>query len=355
MNFSRGILESRKQTYGNLKKILKCLPLETPTEIELAPGKKIRVTLFDANHCIGAVMFLIEGSSKSILYTGDIRAESWLVETMKQHPVLIPYAAGIKTIDTIYLDTTFAAKTAIYQEFPSKADGIKELLSKVAEYPEKTKFFFVSWTFGYENVWMALSSFLSSQIHLDRYRYRLYKSIAAQGGALFPKEYAYLCGYDLGNHKKIGCLTMNDEVRIHSCEQGAGCMYMEEEGENEAVVIIPVVTRMNGIELMEKGAGGGKGDMDSAQEVELPDAIAMNHLLVLCQKRIKDEAALKEVTEYIMSSYKSARQKLTIDRYFDDDVYDTKIESIIDELVNMTKKKPRSSCQGLDRINALAT
>jgi DNA cross-link repair 1C protein len=128
MNFTRGILETRKQTYRHLRRILKCIPLEAPTVIELAPGKEIRVTLFDANHCIGAVMFLIEGDGKSILYTGDIRAESWLIDTMKQNPVLIPYAAGIKILDTIYLDTTFATKKKIYHEFPSKADRITELL-----------------------------------------------------------------------------------------------------------------------------------------------------------------------------------------------------------------------------------
>ena len=89
MNFSKGILESRKQHYGHLAKLLVSLkprvketkakrkkrpiPLNTPTEIELTPVQRIRVTLLDANHCPGAVMFLIEGQGKAILYTGDIR------------------------------------------------------------------------------------------------------------------------------------------------------------------------------------------------------------------------------------------------------------------------------------------
>jgi DNA cross-link repair 1C protein len=53
------------------------IPLNTPTEIELTPLKRIRVTLLDANHCAGAVMFLIEGQGKAILYTGDIRGISF--------------------------------------------------------------------------------------------------------------------------------------------------------------------------------------------------------------------------------------------------------------------------------------
>lgn len=77
MNFAKGILESRIQTYHHLKKILKTIPLETPTVIEIRPGYEIRVSLFDANHCVGAVMFLIEGQGNAILYTGDIRSETW--------------------------------------------------------------------------------------------------------------------------------------------------------------------------------------------------------------------------------------------------------------------------------------
>lgn len=52
------------------------IPLNTPTEIELTPRLRIRATLFDANHCLGAVMFLIEGDGKAVLYTGDIRCMS---------------------------------------------------------------------------------------------------------------------------------------------------------------------------------------------------------------------------------------------------------------------------------------
>jgi Cft2 family RNA processing exonuclease len=89
MNFNNGILESRRLHYKHLAKLLvgapyqiyklrtdpvqRPIPLNTPTNIELTPRLSIRVTLLDANHCTGAVMFLIEGDGKAILYTGDIR------------------------------------------------------------------------------------------------------------------------------------------------------------------------------------------------------------------------------------------------------------------------------------------
>lgn len=76
INYANGVLEARVQRYRHLKKLLvggtrlaagrvyadihivqKPLPLETPTVLELEPGNQIQVTLFDANHCPGAVMF----------------------------------------------------------------------------------------------------------------------------------------------------------------------------------------------------------------------------------------------------------------------------------------------------------
>lgn len=113
-----------------MRTLAKPLPLDTPTTIELAPGNIIRVTCIDANHCVGAAMFLIEGDGKAILYTGDIRAEVWWVNSLVQNPVLLPYTLGPRRLDCIYLDTTFATKNQPYREFPSKAAGIQELLGK---------------------------------------------------------------------------------------------------------------------------------------------------------------------------------------------------------------------------------
>lgn len=67
-------------------------------------------------------------------------------------------------MDKIYLDTTFARATHLYNNFPSKAEGLAELVRKVKSYSDDTVFYFRAWTFGYEEVWMALSSALHAKV-----------------------------------------------------------------------------------------------------------------------------------------------------------------------------------------------
>ncbi|KAK5018274.1 swr1 complex component [Cryomyces antarcticus] len=285
MNFAKGILESRKQTYRSLKNVLKAIPLETPTLIELSPGKSIRVTLFDANHCTGAVMFLIQGDGKAILYTGDIRSEAWWVDSLIRNPILIPYTKGSQRLDTVYLDTTYALDSAPYRSFPSKADGLKELLDKVSHYPEETVFYLESWTFGYEDVWVALAAFFNTRVHLDRYRRSLYKSLSGVDSRLLSREVPALCGSDVGNHYQAGCLTSDPSVRLHSCERGTPCWIHS----HDCVRITPIISRLdNGVELPELGAGGGKGDLSQMPELEISDLNAVEQLMDFVAERLDD-------------------------------------------------------------------
>lgn len=141
-------------------------------------------------------MFLIESSSKAVLYTGDIRctfeatsnivqllitlmlyaAEPWWVNTIVRNPIVVPYTCGLRRLDKIYLDTTFASNTDSHRAFPTKAEGLSELLTKISRYPASTVFHFHAWTLGYEEVWIALASALGSQV-LSRSPLTIFKEL----------------------------------------------------------------------------------------------------------------------------------------------------------------------------------
>ena len=313
INFAKGILESRKQHYRHLKLVLRALPLHTCTELELGPKSKIRVTLIDANHCPGSVMFLIEDDFKAILYTGDVRAEPWWVNSLVQNPFLLPYCCGHKHFDCLYLDTTFSTHDDAYRHFPTKAEGLQELLSTITKFPADTVFYFRAWTLGYEHVWMAMANLLRCQVHVDDYQLKLFSGIAETGRDGYSMfEGPALVGFPIGNHTHPGCLAANPDTRLHSCEPGTAC-HTELKKKN-VVWITPIISRMrDGTELLELGAGGGLGDLYQTPELEVADAATLEAFRLLCKDILKDEAAFEKVDQSIQAMLSSGSSKIPLD------------------------------------------
>ncbi|XP_070795953.1 5' exonuclease Apollo [Pituophis catenifer annectens] len=78
------------------------------------------VTLIDANHCPGSVMFLFEGYFGVILYTGDFR----YTPNMQQDPVL----RNSKLINFLYLDNTNCRPEIILPSQEQAIEQIKKLI-----------------------------------------------------------------------------------------------------------------------------------------------------------------------------------------------------------------------------------
>jgi len=312
INYAKGILEARKQTYRHLQKVLRALPMQTPVDFEPRPNLKLRVTLFDANHCPGAVMFLVEGSGKAILYTGDVRSEPWWVNSIVRNPYLIPYAAGQRRFDCIYLDTTFASHDDMYKDFQTKAEGLRELLSKVSQCPPDSIFYFRAWTLGYEDVWLALSTTLDSKVHVDQYQLRLFRSLVEGTENYHTAEAGALVGCAIGNATQEGCLTTDEGARIHSCEPGTACH--DRLTKNKKVIwLTPIISRLqDGTELAEIGAGGGGGDLYQIPELEMNDMVALNALQTLCADIIKDKDTLDRILSTFARAQDTGSSKLSL-------------------------------------------
>ncbi|XP_053447240.1 5' exonuclease Apollo isoform X1 [Nycticebus coucang] len=83
------------------------------------------VTLIDANHCPGSVMFLFEGYFGTILYTGDFR----YTPSMLNEPALM---LG-KQIDTLYLDNTNCNPDVV---LPSRQEAAHQIVQLIQKHPQ---------------------------------------------------------------------------------------------------------------------------------------------------------------------------------------------------------------------------
>lgn len=227
---------------------------------------------------------MFEDDKKSALYTGDTRLEPWFVNALVSRPCLAQYAAGLRTIDTVYLDTSFSERDVVFEP---KAEGLKQLLQTVASYPLDTIFYLHAWTFGYEEVWTALAKALRSKIHVDEYKMRLYKSLSVDtagmtGDSEFGDHFvaldpvaSSLVGFACANTFHKGCLTTeeayNDQpVRIHSCEKGLGHCRTIQNTVSQVVWISPIVCRLpyGRGEMTEVGVGGGGDDLNKEADLK---------------------------------------------------------------------------------------
>ncbi|CAL8074748.1 unnamed protein product [Orchesella dallaii] len=114
------------------------------------------VTLIDANHCPGSVMFIFRlKTGQTILHTGDFR----YTPDMLQNPHL-----ACMRIDTLYLDTTYCSPQ---YDFPTQSESISVVISYIKrqlEYRPKTLVLCGSYLIGKERVYFTLAEALGSKV-----------------------------------------------------------------------------------------------------------------------------------------------------------------------------------------------
>lgn len=110
------------------KKLIHPLSLDTPHIIYLDQEhrEQMTVTVIDANHCPGAVMFLFEGYFGTILHTGDFRFHLPMIED----PPLNKYEGKI---DVLYLDNTYCSPAC---RFASRDEAATEIIDIIKAHPE---------------------------------------------------------------------------------------------------------------------------------------------------------------------------------------------------------------------------
>lgn len=166
------------QQLGVDKEYLHPLPLNTPTVIE-SNGRPITVTLFDANHCPGAVMFLFQIGKRNILHVGDFR---WNTQFMLQHaPPLRAMSNKQMALDELFLDTTYCnekytlpnQKVAINAAIEVAIREVNEARSR----DERILMIFGAYTIGKERIYLSVAERLKMKVYVDTRRYRILSAL----------------------------------------------------------------------------------------------------------------------------------------------------------------------------------
>jgi hypothetical protein len=143
------------------EEILHELEFETTHVMKLDDSETFNVTLIDANHCPGAVMYFFEGYFGRILATGDFRySPDMFVDT--------PLSQG--EVDICYLDNTYFNKC--FKNLPSRKDALKELIAFLDSKREDDVIFklFIR-TIGKEQLLLDVYDYFKQPINVSYDRY----------------------------------------------------------------------------------------------------------------------------------------------------------------------------------------
>lgn len=142
------------------KKSIQTLTLGVKHQISLQ-NKKIFVTLFNANHCSGSVMFLFENieTREKILYTGDFRFEDYVLTEFMDEEII----NEIKNVEKIYIDTTFC--DSFYEYLPSRNETINVICNLIDKHQGKV--YILTEVLGSECIILALYHKYHQKFYID--------------------------------------------------------------------------------------------------------------------------------------------------------------------------------------------
>ena len=150
-------------------------------------GKHVNVTLLDANHCPGAVMFLFEGAFGRVLHTGDFRYSPEMLASLKSH-------LGTEPLDLAFVDNTYALTD---REILTERSTVSEMLDIVKssmrnnEKVKKTRVYVGLHKIGKENIMVELAKSLGTRIRVGYRRWTRLKAMMGENSDVLLRHFVH--------------------------------------------------------------------------------------------------------------------------------------------------------------------
>lgn len=140
--------------------------------IVLAPGARITldeplplaITAFEANHCPGAIMFLIECDAGRMFYTGDFRLNAPMREAISALPEI-----DLLIVDNTYDDPRY--------RFPPQEEAIEEVVAIAERHHQERQVALAIYSIGKTRILEALHARLGCPTYVSERTARIYSLI----------------------------------------------------------------------------------------------------------------------------------------------------------------------------------
>ncbi|KAL5014675.1 hypothetical protein ScPMuIL_008945 [Solemya velum] len=140
----------------------------------------ITVTLIEAYHCPGSVMFLFEGDEGTVLYTGDFRWEN----NQAQGELSLKTGESVKEIKSLYIDTTFCSPENFF--IPCRQNCVEAVLCMVSEWMSQDKNNVIQIVlrakYGHEDLLVSVAKKMKCKIHVSKEKCAIYEQISSLRG-----------------------------------------------------------------------------------------------------------------------------------------------------------------------------
>ena len=216
------------QRYKHLSDFLDVLSIDTAHLMEIPPvglssdstnAYMINVTLVPAGHCPGSVMFVIDGKTGRVIYTGDFRFD---IGDVRKISVLFDDRESLRLpIESVYVDTTFCTKEAY--RIPSRQicfDAIIKVISEWTSCQGRAVHVQTNYDYGYEFLIMTISRYFDTKIHVSEFQYNRYRLVETIKRCLTlnsRETFIHFCrdvSHTFKNANQISCLHEKEVLNI---------------------------------------------------------------------------------------------------------------------------------------------
>ena len=156
------------------RKFIHVLPMNQTVALETRSGRMVKVTLLDANHCPGAVLFFFQVGEQTILHVGDFRWHRDMLSPI--HSLLQD-----RRLDRIFLDTTYCdPKYTLPTQEAAIGAAVDFAVAQVQEAKRchaRLLLLFGAYTIGKERIYLAVAKALGMKVYVDSRRFRILQAL----------------------------------------------------------------------------------------------------------------------------------------------------------------------------------